>query len=322
MNSTKAYLIRRQLSAAVLGGAFVIGACVVPIEPALAAAPAKTQAQAAFPTADAAFQALADAAKANDNKALVALLGKGGDSIVNSGDKVMDKQRATNFAAAYAAKHAVQMSGDAKATLIAGNEDWPLPIPAVKGPRGWTFDAAAGAREVLARRIGENELYAIEVVRAVVDAEYDYSSEDRDKDGLRDYASKFISTSGKRDGLFWPTKDGEPPSPLGPLIGHAAAEGYKGDKGPPPSYHGYHYRMLTAQGKDAPGGERNYLVKGRLLGGFAVVAYPATYGNSGVMTFIANQDGIVYQKDLGANTTATAKALKTYNPDASWTKVN
>ena len=294
---------------------------VSPVSAAETAKPASAKsAQAAFPTPDALFQALAEAAKANDHKALVDLLGKGGDKLVDSGDKVMDKQRAETFAASYATKHTVKVDGD-KAMLSVGNDDWPLPIPAVKGARGWTLDALAGEREILARRIGENELYAIQVVRAIVDAQHDYSSEDRDKDGLRDYASKFISTKGKHDGLYWPTNAGEPQSPLGPLVGEAAAQGYKGAGGKPIPYHGYYYRMLTSQGKDAPGGARNYVAKGRLLGGFGVVAYPATYDNSGIMSFIVNQDGKVYQKDLGANTAATAQTMKVYNPDKSWAEV-
>jgi hypothetical protein len=317
-------MIRKLIRALPLSVALAAAGTALTLPAAQAADAAKATSakgvEAAFPTADALFDALAQAAKANDSKALVGLLGKDGDKLVNSGDKVMDKQRAESFAASYATKHSVKMDGDAKATLSVGNDDWPLPIPAVKGPRGWTLDTVAGAREILARRIGQNELSAIQVVRAVVDAQYDYSNEDRDKDGLRDYASKFISTKGKKDGLYWPTKEGEPPSPLGPLVGEAAAQGYSGKDGPPP-YHGYYFRMLTAQGKDAPGGARNYVVRGRMLAGFAVVAYPATYGNSGIMTFMANQDGIVYEKDLGDNTTAAAKALKAYNPDKSWTAV-
>jgi hypothetical protein len=283
------------------------------------ASSAKTASAKAFATPEEAFQALADAAKADDQKSLTALLGPAGMGVVRSGDPVADKAAGERFAASYAEKHSVTKEGDAKATLVVGKDDWPSPIPAVKGANGWTLDAKAGAREILARRIGKNELEAIQVMHAVVDAQDDYSSQDHDANGLRDYASKFISTKGKKDGLYWPTKEGEPPSPLGPLVGHATAEGYGGNKGAP--YHGYYYRLLTAQGKDAKGGARNYMVRGHLLGGFAVVAYPATYGNSGIMTFIVNQDGTVYQKDLGKNTASAAKAMKAYNPDKSWTEV-
>jgi Protein of unknown function (DUF2950) len=250
---------------------------------------AKPAQQRAFATPDALFQALADAAKANNSKTLVALLGKSGDALINSGDAVKDKDRAQNFAADYADKHSIVMNGDAKATLVVGKQDWPMPIPAVKGTRGWTLDAAAGTRELLARRIGQNELDAIEVVRSIVDAERDYASEDRDADGLRQYADKFISRPGKQ--------------------------------GTPTPFHGYYFRLLTAQGKDAPGGARSYVAHGRLIGGFAVIAYPATYGNSGIMSFIVNQDGKVYQKDLGPNTIAMARAVTAYNPDSSWSPV-
>jgi hypothetical protein len=286
-------------------------------------APKKSSAKAAsakaFATPEEAFQALADAAKTDDAKSLATLLGPAGTGVVRSGDAVADKAAAERFAASYAEKHSVTKEGDAKAILVVGKDDWPSPIPAVKGANGWTLDAKAGAREILARRIGQNELEAIQVMHAVVDAQDDYSSQDHDANGLRDYATKFISTTGKKDGLYWPTKEGEPPSPLGPLVGHATAEGYGGAKGAP--YHGYYYRLLTAQGKDAKGGARNYMVHGHLLGGFGVVAYPATYGNSGIMTFIVNQDGKVYQKDLGENTASAAKAMKAYNPDKSWTEV-
>ena len=282
---------------------------------------AKATAQKAYATPEELFQALVDAAKVNDSRALSALLGPKGDALVHSGDAVADKQRGEKFAADYAAKHSVTKDGDAKATLIVGSDDWPMPIPAVKGAKGWTLDTTAGGREILARRIGQNELDAIEVVRAVVDAQRDYASADRDANGVRDYARKFLSSPGKKDGLYWPTKEGEPPSPLGPLVVQASSEGYKGKSGTPSPYHGYYYRILTAQGKDANGGALNYVVQGRMIGGFAVVAYPAQYGSSGIMSFIANYDGKVYQKDLGAKTTELAKAMKAYNPDSSWTEV-
>ena len=282
---------------------------------------AKATAQKAYATPEELFQALVDAAKVNDSRALSALLGPKGDALVHSGDAVADKQRGEKFAADYAAKHSVTKDGDAKATLIVGSDDWPMPIPAVKGAKGWTLDTTAGGREILARRIGQNELDAIEVVRAVVDAQRDYASADRDANGVRDYARKFLSSPGKKDGLYWPTKEGEPPSPLGPLVVQASSEGYKGKSGTPTPYHGYYYRILTAQGKDANGGALNYVVQGRMIGGFAVVAYPAQYGSSGIMSFIANYDGKVYQKDLGAKTTEVAKEMKAYNPDSSWTEV-
>ena len=284
---------------------------------------AKKAAQKAFATPDAAFQALADAAKANDTKALTALLGSGSGEreLVSSGDAVADKQGRERFAALYADKHSVKMDSDDKATLIVGNDDWPMPIPAMKGKSGWTLNTAAGSREILARRIGRNELEAMQVVRAIVDAQFDYASADRDADGIREYARKFASSPGKMDGLYWPTKEGEPPSPLGPLVVKAASQGYKKGEGTPTPYHGYYYRILTAQGKDAKGGVLNYIVQGKMIGGFAVLAYPAQYNNSGIMSFIAGADGTVYQKDLGAGTAKLANAMQTYNPDSSWKPV-
>ena len=214
------------------------------------------------------------------------------------------------FAAAYATAHSITFEGS-QATLILGRGNWPFPIPAVQGPRGWTLDTEAGRIELLARRVGQNELDVVEVVRAIVDAQHEYASEVRNADGLRSYAARFVSTRGTHDGLYWPAKDAEEKSPLGPIVGAASAQGYSSDAEP---FHGYRFRLLTAQGKSAPGGARSYLVRGKLLGGFAVIAYPASYGNSGIMTFIANQDGIVHQKDLGANTPRTAQAMKVIRP--------
>src|SRR5262245_33030037 len=308
--------------AAVGVGALPIATTAVAADkPAAKTASAKPAAQKAFATPEEAFQALADAAKANDTKALAALLGPNDKDLVGSGDPVADKAARERFAADYAAKHAVTKDGDAKATLAVGNDDWPMPIPAVKSAKGWTLDASAGRREILARRIGRNELDAIQTVQAVGDAQRDYTSEDRDANGVREYATKFLSSPGKKDGLYWPTKEGEPPSPLGPLVVKASSEGYKGKSGTPAPYHGYYFRMLTAQGKDAKGGAMNYVVQGRMIGGFAVLAYPAQYDNSGIMSFIANYDGTVYQKDLGAKTGEVARAMKAYNPDSSWKEV-
>src|SRR5262249_35330327 len=314
---------RALLMAAAFGAAALLIATTAAAadKPAAKAASGKPAAQKAFATPEEAFQALADAAKANDTKALAALLGPNDKDLVGSGDPVADKAARERFPADYAAKHAVTKDSDAKATLAVGNDDWPMPSPAVKGAKGWTLNASAGRRELLARRIGKNELDAIEVMRAVVDAQRDYTSEDRDANGVREYAAKFLSSPGKKDGLYWPTKEGEPPSPLGPLVVKASSEGYKGKSGTPTPYHGYYFRMLTAQGKDAKGGALNYVVQGRMIGGFGVVAYPAQYDSSGIMSFIVNADGTVYQKDLGTNTAGVAKAMQTYNPDSSWKPV-
>jgi hypothetical protein len=310
------------LTAAVLAGVFALAASV-PAQAATStksAKSAKKPAAKAYPTPDALFQALVDAAKANDVKAINALLGPGGDALTDSGDKVADSNGRKRFAELYAEKHSVKMDGDAKATLVVGNDDWPMPIPAAKGANGWSFDIKGGTREILARRIGRNELSTIEVVKAIVDAQHDYAGEDRNANGLPDYARRIISTPGKRDGLYWPTKEGEPPSPLGELIAKATSEGYSGKNGPTP-YHGYYYRLLTEQGKDAKGGAMSYIIQGMMIGGFGIVAYPAQYGKSGVMTFMCGADGVVYEKDLGDDTAAKAKALKAYNPDSSWKAV-
>jgi hypothetical protein len=282
---------------------------------------AKAPAQKAFATPDEAFQALVDASKADDSKQLAALFGPGGREIVDSGDPTRDKNVRAQFVSDYAKKHSVRMDTDAKATLVIGDTNWPMPVPVVKGSRGWTFDGVAGSRELLARRIGNNELDAIQVVQAIIDAQRDFASVDRNGDGVLEYAQRILSTSGKKDGLYWPTSSTELPSPLGPLVAYATGEGYKGKSSESVPFHGYYYRLLSAQGKDAPGGAHSYLVRGRMIGGVAVVAFPARYGNSGIMTFMADQDGVVYQKDLGANTDAAARAIKSYNPDKTWTKV-
>jgi hypothetical protein len=192
----------------------------------------------------------------------------------------------------------------------------------VKRGEAWVFDTAKGKEEILNRRIGENELYTIETLLAIVDAQREYAIKDRDRDSLLEYAQKFVSDSGKKNGLYWEAKQGEPQSPLGPIMARARSEGYKGQASTtPPPYHGYYYRILTTQGKNASGGAYSYLVNGKMIGGFALVAYPVEYGNSGVMTFIVNHDGRVFQKDLGANTATMAKGLKEYNPDSTWSEV-
>jgi hypothetical protein len=191
----------------------------------------------------------------------------------------------------------------------------------VKKGQTWVFDTEKGRQEILNRRIGENELFTIQACLAVVDAQREYALKDRDKNSLLEYAQKFVSDPGKKNGLYWETKAGELQSPLGPIMTQMRSEGYQGKPSATPSpYHGYYYRILTAQGKDAPGGAYSYLVKGKMIGGFAVVAYPAEYGNSGVMTFIVNHDGKVFQKNLGQNTAAVAKNMKEYNPDKTWTE--
>jgi hypothetical protein len=278
-------------------------------------------AQQAFKTPEAAVETLVNVAKAYDEKAALALLGKGGDDILSSGDAVADEAGRAKFVAAFDAKHQIVMQGDGKAELIIGEKDYPFPIPIVKAKAGtWSFDAAAGREEILFRRIGRNELSAIETLLAIVDAENEYASKDRGE-GAGVYAQRFFSSDGKKDGLFWPSAEGEEPSPLGPLAAYASSEGYTRAEGPQP-YHGYYFKILTRQGNAAPGGAVSYVVKDKMIGGFAVVAYPAEYRNSGVMTFLVNYSGAIFEKDLGVNTPWIAGGMTVFNPDASWTKVD
>jgi hypothetical protein len=277
--------------------------------------------QKSFSSAEEAVQAAVTAARNNDPKEMLAIFGAQAKEVLFSGDAVADKQRREEFLAAYDESNRLVTEGQ-DTILVVGKQDWPFPIPLVKRGEAWVFDTAKGKEEILNRRIGENELYTIETLLAVVDAQREYAIKDRDRDGLLEYAQKFVSDPGKNNGLYWEAKQAEQQSPLGPIMARARSEGYKGQaSSTPPPYHGYYYKILTAQGKHAPGGAYSYLVKGRMIGGFAVVAYPAEYGNSGVMTFIVNYDGKVFQKDLGRNTAAIAKGMKEYNPDSTWSEV-
>jgi hypothetical protein len=277
--------------------------------------------QKSFPSAEEAVKAAVTAARNNDDKELLAIFGAQGKEILYSGDAVADKERRGQFLAAYDEKNRLDAKGEDR-ILIVGKQDWPFPIPLVKKGQSWVFDTAQGKEEVLNRRIGENELNAIQSCLAIVDAQREYAIKDRNRDGLLEYAQKFVSDPGKKNGLYWDAKQGEPQSPLGPILSQARREGYPGKTSSTPvPYHGYYFRILSAQGKDAPGGAYSYLWRGKMIGGFALVAYPATYGNSGVMTFIVNHDGKVFQKNLGSNTATIAKAMKEYNPDKTWTEV-
>ena len=262
---------------------------------------------------------LAAASKAHDQKAMIAVLGAGAASIVFSGDAVADRASEDRFAQAYEEANRLDMQGDAKAILLVGKDDWPLPFPLVKSQTGWRFDARQGQEEVLTRRIGRNELAVIQVLQAYVDAQQEYYLRNPGKNELLCYAQKAGSSKGKRDGLYFPVAEGEPPSPLGPLFAKAQAEGYKlAEDGKPVPYHGYFYRILKAQGPAAKNGSYDYVVHGKMIGGFALVAYPAAYANSGVMTFIVSHDGVAYQKDLGPETAAVAGRMTRFNPDGSW----
>ena len=276
-----------------------------------AAPPQKT-----FASPEDAASALAQAVKAHDRAAMLAVLGNAGDWI-SSGDAVADSASKDRFVAAYEAKHAITRDGDT-ARLTIGDDDFPFAFPIVKSGERWRFDTAAGKEELLARRVGQNELDTIKVLQAIVDAQREYASEDRNGDGVLAYSQKFASSSGKRDGLYWPVKAGEPPSPLGELVARAASEGYHNKGKNPVPFHGYYYRLLKGQGKDAESGALDFVVHGRAIGGFAVVAWPAKYGNSGIMTFIVNQDGKVYQADLGPETPSRAGKIQRFDPGKGW----
>jgi hypothetical protein len=277
-----------------------------------------SQAQQAYPTPENAAAALVAAVKTGTKSAILKVLGNAGADIVESGDDVADAEMRQRFLSAYDARNSIRTEGNKKATLILGADDFPFPIPLVNGRTGWEFDTAAGRREVLYRRIGRNELDAIQTSLAFVDAQNEYAEKDRTGEGAGVYAQRVVSSPGKKDGLFW--RDDSDPSPLGELMAQASAEGYKAEQAAP--YHGYYFRILRGQGSDAPGGAFNYVVKGKMIGGFALIAYPAEYGNSGVMTFMVNHAGTVYQKDLGDRTLRIVARIILFDPDQTWKKVD
>jgi len=274
-----------------------------------------------FASPEAAVDALAQASRASDEKPLLAVFGAAAHDIVSSGDAVADTNARAAFAKSYDSKHRLELEGDAKAILVYGDDDFPFPIPLVKQGDKWHFDAAAGRHEILARRVGRNELATIQVCLAYGDAQREYASVDRDGDGLFEYAQRFASSSPKsHDGLYWPAEPGQPESPLGDLIADARSEGYRYAKGKRQPYHGYLYKILTKQGSHADGGAFDYIVRGNMIGGFALVAYPAEYGVSGIMTFVVNYEDVVFSKDLGANTAKIAGDMTRFDPDSTWKK--
>jgi hypothetical protein len=308
----------------------IAGATVALVAPAThvaaataSAAAGKTAAQKSFATPQEGAKALVDAVRAGRANDILALIGPSSKSWLLSGDKVSDRAEWKRFLDAYDRKNSIRMEGDSKAVLEAGDGDWSFPAPLVKRGDRWVFDAEAGREEVLNRRVGHNELDTVQTLLAIVDAQREYAVADPEHKGMSVYAAKFRSSPGKKDGLYWPTKAGEPQSPLGPLVAQAVREGYGAGGAKttgPVAYHGYYYRILTSQGKDAPGGAFNYVVNGKLFGGFAVVAWPASYGNSGVKSFLVNHEGIVYEKDLGADSAAAATKIKAFDP-SDWKKV-
>lgn len=277
---------------------------------------AQQQGQKTFSSAEDATKAFFTAAQNNDEKTMLDILGPDGKQIVSSGDEVEDAQNRANFVMRYQEMHRLVKEPDGTMVLYVGAHNWPCPIPLANKGNAWFFDTDAGKKEILYRRIGKNELSAIRVCQELVAAEKEYFSTQHNE-----YAQKIFSDEGLRNGLYWKAAAGEPQSPIGPLVASAVAEGYsKGRDGAPTPYRGYYFHILTRQGKNGPGGAKNYIVNGKMTEGFAFVAYPAEYMSSGVMTFIVDKDGVVYQRDLGKKTGVLAKAMKTYNVNSTWQK--
>lgn len=278
-------------------------------------------AQQRFQSPAEAASALVSAVRNGTSVDLLRVLGRAGRDIISSGDEVDDRESRQRFLTAYDQKNVLTTDGDSRATMVIGEEAFPFPIPLVRRNGRWMFDAAAGRQEILYRRIGRNELNAIQASLAYVDAQLEYAEKDRTGAGAGVYARRFVSQPGKKDGLYWPTSPGEEASPLGELVVQASTEGYRlgGARAP---FHGYFYRILTRQGPAARGGAMDYVVGGKMIGGFALVAYPAVYRNTGVMTFIVNHDGVVYQKDLGRETARIAARMSEFNPDKTWSKAD
>ncbi|NYF50566.1 DUF2950 domain-containing protein [Tunturiibacter gelidoferens] len=275
-----------------------------------------------FASPDDAGNALLTAAKSGDQNVLTTIFGPDSRELINSGDAVQDKHTLDLFVAGYVQMHRWRKMPDNSQILLVGADNFPFPIPLKTNTDGkWFFDTAAGKEEVLNRRIGRNELAIIDVCEAAADAEAEYFYHPHDGEKAKEYAAKFLSDPDKQNGLYWKSADGQPASPLGPLAAAAASDGYSANPEGHTAFHGYYFRMLKGQTDKAPGGAKEYVVNGKMTGGFAFVAYPATYGNSGVMTFIINQDGVLLQKDLGKTTTETASAMSEFDPDSSWTIV-
>lgn len=284
---------------------------------------AQDSTQTTFATPQEAVQALSEAIKAKDRDKLRQIFGPSIKEIL-SGDSVQDANDVAAFAQAVAEKIEIDKKSDSKVIIRVGNDKWPFAIPIARVKDRWVFDTKAGIEELLNRRIGSSEEDTTLVCQAYVLAQWDYfAGDDQDDDGVAEFAQRFLSSPGKRDGLYWPTVADEAPSPLGPFVAQARKEGYaakgggKGDESVAP-YHGYYFKILTGQGTSAPGGKHGYIINGNMIAGFGLAAYPATWGKSGIMTFIVNQGGRVYQKNLGPATAQIVKAMTEYNPDATW----
>ena len=261
------------------------------------------------------MNALATAAETGDMKTLRSILGSDAEPILSSGDPVADKNARDNFATKYREMHRIAYDTQGRVILYLGADNWPLPIPLVKKGAAWEFDTASGEAELLYRRIGQNELHTIGVLKELARAQQEYANEEREGGSSKQFARKILSDLGTHDGLYWAVADGEPESPIGPLVASATEQGYKrSSSGNPIPFHGYYYRILTRQGAHAPGGAKNYLVNGKMTRGFAFLAVPAQYRSSGVMTFMINQDGVVVQKDLGSKSGQVASRMTAFNP--------
>ena len=272
-----------------------------------------------FATPDAAANALVAAAKSGDQAELIAIFGPDSKELINSGDPVQDKNSGKAFVAGYEVMHRWRKLDEGAQMLLVGADNFPFPIPLKKNTSGqWFFDTVAGKDEVLNRRVGRNELAVMNICEAAADAEAEYFSQLHDGSTTKQYAQKFISDDGKHNGLYWASPEGQPPSPLGPLVAFATAEGYSKKSDAHVPFHGYYFRVLNGQSANAPGGAKNYVVDGKMVNGFAFVAYSAEYGNSGVMTFMIDQDGVLLEKDLGKSTTQTATAMTQFDPDPGW----
>ena len=301
----------RNASAVVVAVLFGVVAFVLPIS-------GQEVKQKAFGSPEEALKALAETARAGDTKGMMAILGPEGEDIISSGDEVADKNAQEQFVKAYQEKVDFVKEKEDRVSIIIGNDHWPFPIPIVKKGEGWVFDTKAGREEVLNRRLGRNELNAIQVCSAYVVAQWEYASTDRERDGIIQYAQKVWSDPGRRNGLYWEAGEGEIPSPMGPFIAQAVGKGYTKKDDKPIPYYGYYFKILKGQGPNAPGGAYNYVINGHMVAGYALAAWPAEYGVSGVMTFLVNQNGTVYEKDLGPKTEGTVKGMTLYNPDRTW----
>jgi hypothetical protein len=305
---------------------FLMGLALAPFssfaaQDAQATAPRPTASDAqVFTIPDEAAKALLDLARSGDSKQAAALFGARGAELFSSGDEIEDKNNRADFVAMAVKNTRIEQTGADRAIVHVGQEDWPFPIPIVKRSDGWRFDAEQGGEEILNRRIGRNELSTLATLNGYLEAQFEYANLDRNGDGVAEYAQKLRSEPGSFDGLYWDAAAGQPPSPLGPLVADARAEGYslKSPAAEPSPYHGYYYRILTRQGGEAPGGPYDYVINGRMIAGFGMIAFPAQYSSSGVMTFIVNHQGKIYQKNLGPDTSRIASALTEYNPDQSW----